>query len=188
MFEGITHKVEERCELMPYEEDELTQIFQELLDQADISLSDKLSEISSVENLLEIRTEFEKRVRDYFKSIEVTNKNESRQVCNNLLMSLYNSKVSQPRIEEISDIEPSLMASLKSNCTDVILDYRKSAQGPEKCAVLSEFFQTQIIDKLLPDLIKDIDQAYTNAQNKTKLQISDITRMTTKLTTILEQT
>lgn len=50
-----------------------------------MSLSDKLIEISSVENLIEIRADFEKRARDYFKSIEETNISESRIMCQNLI-------------------------------------------------------------------------------------------------------
>lgn len=63
---------------MPFEEEDLDAIYNEILNYSNRKICEKLSDIASVENLVELRAEFEKRVRSYFKSIEETNATESR--------------------------------------------------------------------------------------------------------------
>lgn len=58
---------------MPFEEEDLEAIYNELIEYGNRRLCDKLSEISSVENLIDLRFDFEKRVRSYYKQIEETN-------------------------------------------------------------------------------------------------------------------
>lgn len=89
---------------MPFEEEELEQIFQDIVDFSDARICEKLGEIASVENLVELRHEFEKRVKSYFKGIEETNANESRTYCLNLLTNLQTGKISDIKISEIQDI------------------------------------------------------------------------------------
>lgn len=73
---------------MPFEEEDLDQIYRDIVDYSNKRLADKLSDIASVENLVELRHEFEKRLRAYFKGIEESNMNESRTFCLNLLTNL----------------------------------------------------------------------------------------------------
>lgn len=90
---------------MPFEEEDMENIFNEIIDGfANRKISDKLSEIASVENLVELRAEFEKRVRSYFKTIVENNANESRTYCLNLLHNLQTAKLSDLKISDINDI------------------------------------------------------------------------------------
>jgi hypothetical protein len=73
---------------MPYEEYEIYEIMNELILYSNKKISEKLSDISSVESLVELRNDFEKRIRSYFKSIFEANTNESRTFCLNLLHNL----------------------------------------------------------------------------------------------------
>lgn len=73
---------------MPFEEEELCEVMDELIQYSNKKISEKLSDISSVENLVELRNDFEKRIRSYFKSVFETNTNESRTFCLNLLHNL----------------------------------------------------------------------------------------------------
>ena len=86
---------------MPFEEEDLDNIYQETITYANRKICEKLQEIASVENLVELRAEFEKRVRSYFKGIEESNGNESRTYCLNLLTSLSTAKLSDIKIQEI---------------------------------------------------------------------------------------
>lgn len=72
LFEEVTAKLAQVCDesLMPFEEEDLDQIYRDIVDYSNKRLADKLSDISSVENLVEMRHEFEKRLRSYFKGIE----------------------------------------------------------------------------------------------------------------------
>lgn len=64
---------------MPFEEEELDTIYLEMIDFANRKISEKLQDVASVESLVELRAEFEKRVRSYFKSSVITvNEEESR--------------------------------------------------------------------------------------------------------------
>ena len=73
---------------MPFEEEELESIYNEILNYSNRKICEKLQDIASVENLVELRAEFEKRVRSYFKTVEYANSNESRTQCLNLLHNL----------------------------------------------------------------------------------------------------
>jgi hypothetical protein len=55
---------------MPFEEEELESIYTEILNYSNRKICEKLQDIASVENLVELRAEFEKRVRSYFKTVE----------------------------------------------------------------------------------------------------------------------
>lgn len=64
---------------MPFEEEELDTIYLEMIDFANRKIAEKLQDVASVESLVELRAEFEKRVRSYFKSSVITvNEEESR--------------------------------------------------------------------------------------------------------------
>ena len=54
-----------------------------------------------MENLVELRNEFEKRIRSYFKGIMEANENESRTFCLNLLSNLKASSGSDIKINEV---------------------------------------------------------------------------------------
>ena len=171
---------------MPFEEEDLQAIYNELIEYANRRLSDKLSEISSVENLIDLRADFEKRVRSYFKQIEETNITESRNYNLNLLNNLVAAKINEPKINEVQDINPNLMTSYKNQYTDVIIEYNKAAKGPFKAEALGEIFENKVIDDMT-SLVKDIEQAYTNTFNKVKLMISDYTRQESKYKSLIDQ-
>lgn len=86
---------------MPFEEEELEQIYSGLIEFANRKICEKLSDIASVENLVELRAEFEKRIKAYFKSIEETNAIESRTYCLNMLHNLSTAKLNDIKISDI---------------------------------------------------------------------------------------
>lgn len=55
---------------MPFEEEEMENIKNEIIEYSNRKIGDKLSEIAGVENIVELRNEFEKRIRSYFKTVE----------------------------------------------------------------------------------------------------------------------
>jgi hypothetical protein len=65
LFEEVTFKIKQQCDesLMPFEEEELEAIYKEILDFANRRICEKLQDVASVESLVELRAEFEKRVR-----------------------------------------------------------------------------------------------------------------------------
>lgn len=70
LFEEITQQMnsENSLPLLEYGADEsLQSLLQKYVDIADSKISNQLSEVASVENLIEIREEFEQRLRTYFK-------------------------------------------------------------------------------------------------------------------------
>ncbi len=116
LFEEVTNKIRQNCDeqLMPFEEEDLNMIQNDIIEYANRRLGDKLSDIASTENLLELRADFEKRVNLYFKSIRETNTTESRTFCLNLLHNLITAKLTEPKISEVQDIEPTLMTQIKN--------------------------------------------------------------------------
>mmetsp|Transcript_28268 Transcript_28268/g.21126 ORF Transcript_28268/g.21126 Transcript_28268/m.21126 type:complete len:85 (+) Transcript_28268:937-1191(+) len=79
LFEEITEEVKLQCDesLMPFEEDDLKQFVENIVMKSNRKLSEKLADISDVLSLVELRQEFERRIRNYFKTILENNKNES---------------------------------------------------------------------------------------------------------------
>lgn len=64
---------------MPFEEEDMESVYSEIMEgYADRKICEKLQDIASVESLVELRAEFEKRVRSYFKSLLQVNAQESR--------------------------------------------------------------------------------------------------------------
>lgn len=162
-------------------------VFTEVVDgYANRKISEKLSDIASVESLVELRAEFEKRVRSYFKTIVETNSSESRTYCLNLLHNLQTGKLSDLKIGDINDIQPHLMTQYKNQYASLLVEYGKSARGPYKAEAISEVFQSKILEDMT-NLLKDIEQAYQNAFNKTKLMISEYTRSESKLQSLINQ-
>ena len=76
---------------MPFEEEDLFRILEAQIDYSNEKLGEKLGEISGVENLVELRNDFEKRLRSYFKEIRNTNFESSKIFCLNLLSTLDKS-------------------------------------------------------------------------------------------------
>ena len=54
---------------MPFEDEEMESVVRNGVEFANRKINDKLSAIASVDNLIELRNDFEKRIRSYFKSI-----------------------------------------------------------------------------------------------------------------------
>src|SRR5690348_15175884 len=100
---------------MPFEEEDLQQILEDLIEYSNKRLSDKLGDISSVENLVELRNDFEHRVISYFKTVQTTNMEESKAFCLHLLSNLASSALHGLKINDIQDIHPSMMSSLKND-------------------------------------------------------------------------
>ena len=117
---------------MPFEEEELKETLQVLIEYSNKRIFEKLGDIASVENLLELRTEFEKRIHSYFKSVFQTNFDESRTQCLNLLSSLEQSQLNSIKINDIQDIHPSMMSSFKNGYVKMFIEYIKAARGPYK--------------------------------------------------------
>lgn len=64
-------------------------------------LSDKLGDISGVENLVELRNDFEKRIVSYFKGTFEANLLESKEFCLNLLSNLASSSLQIVKVNDI---------------------------------------------------------------------------------------
>ena len=73
---------------MPFEEEDLRQILSELIEYSYKRIADKLGDIASVEGLVELSNDFEKRLSSYFKGILEKNKTESQNYCLNHLYEL----------------------------------------------------------------------------------------------------
>lgn len=58
---------------MPYEVEFLENKYDEIVDFINLELKDKLSNMLNVPNLVELRNDFEKRFKKYFKSIKELN-------------------------------------------------------------------------------------------------------------------
>jgi hypothetical protein len=95
---------------MPFEEENIQDTCHEIVEYSNRRLADKLSDISSVENLVELRNDFEKRIRQYFKGVYLTNEEESRAYCLNLLHNLSTSAIHDIKINEVNDIHPTMMS------------------------------------------------------------------------------
>eukprot|EP00347_Sterkiella_histriomuscorum_P019169 403342679 len=144
LFEEITNMLRQQLDegLMPFEEEEMEEVFTELVDGfANRRICEKLSDIASVENLVELRAEFEKRVRSYFKTIVETNANESRTFCLNLLHNLQTAKLTDLKIGDINDIQPHLMTQYKNQYASLLVEYSKTARGPYKSEAIAETLQ-----------------------------------------------
>mmetsp|Transcript_16600 Transcript_16600/g.15884 ORF Transcript_16600/g.15884 Transcript_16600/m.15884 type:complete len:103 (+) Transcript_16600:120-428(+) len=102
----MTEHIRQQCDesLMPMEEEDLKSFIESIITNSNKRLAEKLSDISDVGNLVELRVEFEKRIRSYFKIILENNVNESRTFCLNLLHNLHQSLQSEMRINDVSDI------------------------------------------------------------------------------------
>lgn len=85
------------------------------------------------------------------------------------------SKISDPKINEVQDIHPNLMSSYKNQYADIIIEYNKAAKGPFKAEALAEIFENKVMEDMT-NLVKDIEQAYTNTFNKVTLMLSDYSR------------
>jgi len=85
LFEEVTSKVDQIAAIAPYEEGDLADIYADIVNFANQRLCDKLQNIAQPENLVELRENFEKRVRSYFKAVQEKNLAESKQLCENLL-------------------------------------------------------------------------------------------------------
>ena len=97
--------------------------------------------MASVESLVELRAEFEKRVRSYFKSsIESVNLEESRTSCLNLLTTLLSTHMPELKVSEVQDIQPQMMTVYKNQFAEVLAEYASKAKGPFKAEAVAEVF------------------------------------------------
>jgi hypothetical protein len=101
---------------MPFEEDDLEAILEKFIEYSDRRLSEQFSEIASVDALIELRADFEKRVRSYFKEVvRETNSAVSQLHCENLLQTLALARPlsSNIHVADVQDIESNLMQKVK---------------------------------------------------------------------------
>jgi hypothetical protein len=66
---------------MPYDEEYLDNKYTEIVKYINMELKDKLANMLSVANLVELRNDFEKRFKKYFKSIKELNFQHSETHC-----------------------------------------------------------------------------------------------------------
>lgn len=81
LFEELTGQLRLECDesLMPFEDEEVSSFLDNTLATADRRLAEQLGEVSSVEALIELREEFEKRLRGYFReAVRERNREVSR--------------------------------------------------------------------------------------------------------------
>lgn len=95
LFEEITQKIRQECDesLMPFEEcadgnhdsSTMDSILEHMIAYADKRISEKLGEVANVETLIDLREDFECRLRAFFKEIKHRNKDVSEYQCSNVL-------------------------------------------------------------------------------------------------------
>ncbi len=162
LFEEVTLKLKHSCDesLMPFESEELDLIYTETLDFANRTIALKLSDIASVESLVELRAEFEKRVRSYFKSsILSVNDEQSRTQCLNLLSTLMSTHMPELKVAEVADIQPQMMTVYKHQFAQVLQEYAQKGKGPYRAEAVAEIFQAKVLEDMA-GVIKDIESAY----------------------------
>lgn len=116
---------------MPMNEEELHEIFDEFIKKGLKNVAYKLYDTSSVSVIIEVKRQFMKAMREDFKDIKKRNYNASMKHNYDQLGKLSKG-LAIPKINGVSDIQPSFISSYYDEYSKLCIEYDKTAIGPAK--------------------------------------------------------
>lgn len=178
---NLKYTINDNC--MPMNEEEVDEILDEFIRKGSKSIAIKLYDTASVSVIIEVKKQFLKNMKEDFKEIKKRNYNASLKHNYDQLIKLSKS-LAIPKIESVSDIQPSFISSYYDEYNRLCIEYDKTAIGPAKTEAFCKFFEIDFSNSH-QSLLQDIDLAYKEYINNIQIQISELNASEQKWTSII---
>ena len=186
IFEGFAQKMSEKlpASSLPMEEEELMQVVDQSKLEVSGELIRQLHELCSPNDLTDNYNKFETRLKIEVDKIAENNMTASDEKCRELLQALT-EKMALPKVQSTADVKPTLMIEFTGEWSRIFDDYYKYAKGPAKDKVAADFLKTKLMTSI-SELLKDVLDVYTEAENKLKLYLTELQVSERKWKTLFE--
>ncbi len=148
LYEELCNRLRAECDFMPCDPEALELKLEEVLTFGESRLNEILGEIATVDSLIDIRSELDKRLRTFFKhEILTANYDASEHHCASTLhtLSLSHSLARALKLNE-DLLDPAHFPSVRKDLAAFLIAYLKLAKGPARDRALSEHFQSWALD------------------------------------------
>ena len=150
----------------------------ELLKSANLKLKETLGSILEPADLVRLCEDLEERIFQYFEQIFSNNVAASKTRCLTLLETLGHHNLTEIKIENVDEIQPHLLTTLKQQYCSTLeqyLHHNESILGPYKSQAVSDYFRVQLLEQMV-GLAKQFDTAFDSSVKKDRHIVSEYTR------------